>query len=58
MNPNNKTWQDRAKEYIELRKNPLSNQNSIEELRKGFELINIFGLSNEDRQLLAQVFSQ
>lgn len=58
MNPNNKTWQDRAREYLKAKNNPLSDQKSTEKLREGLELINVNGLSKEDSKLLSEVFNK
>ena len=49
------TWQDRAKQLVELRKNPASDINSINRLMGTFGGVNLNGLSQEDLELLNSV---
>lgn len=52
-----KTWQEEAKEYLKLAKNPLADQRNLAVMRKRFEYINIEGLSQEDKDLLNEIFN-
>lgn len=54
--PKIETWQNRAREYIKMKNNPLSDQKSTQKLREGLEWVNTVGLSPEDSHLLHEVF--
>ena len=60
MNPNNKTWQENAREIINLKNNPASNQYTINSLMNkmgNFDAVNVHpsAITLEDYQLLRQV---
>lgn len=52
MNPNNKTWQDVAREVVTLKNSPYSDQSTLQRLIKSLETVNTANISKEDLHLL------
>jgi hypothetical protein len=53
MNPNNKSWQQEASEFIQWKTNPMADIHYGG--RKDFDMVNLTNLTTEDFQLLKQV---
>lgn len=57
VNPNPDTWQDRVRQYIELKKNPATDMNTLRKLSAGLDAINTNGMSPQDKELLSSIYN-